>query len=196
MFKKHIRRNMEVYIDDMLVKSLKSEDHLADLEEAFSVLGRYKMRLNPAKYAFGVSSGKFLGFMVSHRGIEANPEKIKAVLEMESPQNTKQLQRLTGRVAALNRFISRSTDKCLPFFKILKKAFVWGEECEEAFQQLKNYLANLPLLSQTVEGEPLYVHLAVSNSAVSSILIREDQGVQKPVYYTSRALRGAESRYP
>jgi ribonuclease HI len=196
MFKSQIGRNVEVYVDDMLVKSLKSEDHLADLEETFSVLRRYKMRLNPAKCAFGVSSGKFLGFMVSHRGIEANPEKIKAVLEMESPQNTKQLQRLTGRIAALNRFISRSTDKCLPFFKILKKAFVWGEECEEAFRQLKSYLVNPPLLSRTIEGEPLYVYLAVSNSAVSSVLIREDQGVQRPVYYTSRALRGAESRYP
>jgi hypothetical protein len=142
MFKNQIGRNVEVYVDDMLVKSLKSEDHLSDLEETFDVLRRYRMKLNPAKCAFGVSSGKFLGFMVSHRGIEANPEKIKAVLEMESPQNTKQLQRLTGRIAALNRFISRSTDKCLPFFKILKKAFVWGEECEEAFQQLKNYLVS------------------------------------------------------
>jgi ribonuclease HI len=196
MFKDQIGRNVEVYVDDMLVKSLKSKDHLTDLEETFGILRHYKMKLNPAKCAFGVSSGKFLGFMVSHRGIEANPEKIKAVLEMESPQNTKQLQRLTGRVAALNRFISRSTDKCLPFFKILKKAFVWGEECEEAFRQLKSYLVNPPLLSRTAEGEPLYVYLAVSDSAVSSVLIREDQGVQKPVYYTSRALRGAESRYP
>jgi hypothetical protein len=196
MFKSQIGRNVEVYVDNMLVKSLKSEDHLADLEETFGILRHYKMRLNPAKCAFGVSSGKFLGFMVSHRGIEANPEKIKAVLEMESPQNTKQLQRLTGRIAALNRFISRSTDKCLPFFKILKKAFVWGEECEEAFQQLKSYLVNPPLLSRTIKGEPLYVYLAVCNSAVSSVLIREDQGVQRPVYYTSRAPRGAESRYP
>jgi hypothetical protein len=101
MFKDQIGRNVEVYVDDMLVKSLKSEDHLTDLEETFGVLRRYRMRLNPAKCAFGVSSGKFLGFMVSHRGIEANPKKIKAVLEMESPQNTKQLQRLTGRIAAL-----------------------------------------------------------------------------------------------
>jgi hypothetical protein len=88
MFKNQIGRNVEVYVDDMLVKSLKSEDHLTDLEETFGVLRHYRMRLNPAKCAFGVSSGKFLGFMVSHRGIEANPEKIKAVLEMESPQNT------------------------------------------------------------------------------------------------------------
>jgi hypothetical protein len=101
MFKNQIGRNVEVYVDDMLVKSLKSEDHLSDLQEAFDVLRHYKMKLNPMKCAFGVSSGKFLGFMVSHRGIEANPEKIKAVMEMESPQNTKQLQRLTGGLLPL-----------------------------------------------------------------------------------------------
>jgi hypothetical protein len=131
------------------------------------------MKLNPTKCAFGVSSGKFLGFMVSQRGIEANPEKVRAVLEMEVPKTTKQLQRLTGRIAALNRFISRSTDKCLPFFKILRKVFMWSEECEEAFGKLKEYLANPPLLSRPTEGEILYLYLAVSPSAVSSVLVRE-----------------------
>jgi hypothetical protein len=154
------------------------------------------MKLNPTKCAFGVSSGKFLGFMVSQRGIEANPEKVRAVLEMEAPKTTKQLQRLTGRIAALNRFISRSTDKCLPFFKILRKAFMWNEECEEAFGKLKEYLANPPLLSRPTGGEILYLYLAVSPSAVSSALVREESGVQKPVYFTSKALHGAEERYP
>ena len=87
------------------------------------------MRLNPAKCVFGVSSGKFLGFMVSQRGIEANPEKVKAILEMTSPRSMKEVQRLTGQVAALNRFVSRATDKCLPFFKTLKQAFLWTGEC-------------------------------------------------------------------
>jgi len=105
------------------------------------------MKLNPAKCAFGVSSKNFLGFMLSQRGIEANPKKVKAILEMQSPRTIKQLQQLTGRVVALNRFISRSTDKCLPFFKILKKAFSWSEECEEAFKRLKEYLMNPPILS-------------------------------------------------
>jgi len=134
--------------------------------------------------------------MVSQRGIEANPEKVKAVLEMEAPRTTKQLQRLTGRIAALNRFISRSTDKCLPFFKILRKAFSWSDECEEAFKKLKEYLTNPPLLSRPTEGEILYLYLAVSPSAVSSALVREDPGIQKPVYFTSKALHGAEERYP
>jgi hypothetical protein len=106
MFSDQIRRNVEVYVDDMLVKSRKAISHLADLEETFNTLRRYQMKLNPAKCAFGVSSGKFLGFMVSSRGIEANLEKIWAVLEMHAPRTTKQLQQLTGRIAALNRFIS------------------------------------------------------------------------------------------
>jgi hypothetical protein len=196
MFSDQIGRNVEVYVDVMLVKSRKVISHLVDLEETFNTLRRYQMKLNPAKFAFGVSSGKFLGFMVSSRGIEANPEKIRAVLEMQAPRTTKQLQQLTGRIATLNRFISRSTDKCLPFFKILRKTFVWSNECEEAFCQLKEYLANPPLLSSPKEGEILYLYLAVSSSAVSSVLVREESGVQKPVYFTSRALHGAEGRYP
>ncbi|XP_059458240.1 uncharacterized protein LOC132187819 [Corylus avellana] len=140
MFRDQIGRNMEVYVDDMLVKSVLPQDHILDLQETFATLKKYGMKLNPSKCAFGVSSGKFLGYMVSSRGIEANPEKIQAVLDMQSPRNLKQLQQLTGRIAALNRFISRSTDKCLPFFKVLRKAFEWTNECEEAFGQLKEYL--------------------------------------------------------
>jgi hypothetical protein len=134
--------------------------------------------------------------MVSQKGIKANPENVSSVLGMQSPQTTKQLQLLTWRIGALNRFISRSTDKCLPFSKILKKAFEWNNECEQAFGKLKEYLTNPPLLSLPDEGEILYLYLAVSPSAVSSTLVREDSGVQKPVYFTSKALHGAEERYP
>jgi hypothetical protein len=154
------------------------------------------MKLNPTKCAFGVSSRKFLGYMVSSRGIEANPEKIQAVLEMRSPKSTKQLQQLTGRLAALNRFISRSTDKCLPFFKILRKAFEWTSESEGAFSQLKTYLTSPPLLSRTIPREVLYLYLAVSPTVVNAALIREEDGIQKLVYFVSKALHGAEERYP
>ena len=91
------------------------------------------MKLNPSKCAFGVASGKFLGFMVSHRGIEANPEKIKAILDMKPLQNIKEVQFLTGRVDALNKFVSKATAKCLPFFRILKRAFEWTDECQTGF---------------------------------------------------------------
>ena len=111
------------------------------------------MKLNPSKCAFGVASGKFLGFMVSHRGIEANPKKIKAILDMKSPQSIKEVQSLTGRVTALNMFVSKATDRCLPFFKVLKKAFEWTDECQRAFQDLKTYLVTAPLLSPSMMGD-------------------------------------------
>ena len=135
------------------------------------------MKLNPLKCAFGVSSRKFLGHLVSRRGIEANPEKIRAVISMLSPLTTKEIQSLAGRVAALNRFVSRATDQCLPFFKILRKAFEWSEECEKAFQELKTYLASSSLLFTPVLKEELLLYLAVSPSAVSSALVREEHGI-------------------
>ena len=187
---------MEVYVDDMLVKSKEEEDHLDDLKETFNTLRQYSMKLNPSKCAFGVSSGKFLGFMVSQRGIEANPEKVRAILKMSSPKTIKEVQSFTGRVATLNRFISKATDKCLPFFKTLKKAFAWTEECETAFQELKHYLSNPPLLSPSKEDEDLFLYLAVSLTTVSATLIREENRLQLPVYYISQAFQGAEARYP
>ena len=116
MFIQQIGHTIEVYVDDMLTKSLKLEDHIKDLQKTFDVLRKYKMRLNPAKCAFGVSSRKFLGFMVNQRGTEINPEKIQALVNMKSPKNVKEIQRLMGQVAALNHFVSRAADKCLPFF--------------------------------------------------------------------------------
>ncbi|KAL5540976.1 hypothetical protein UlMin_043773 [Ulmus minor] len=164
MFKQQIGKTMEVYVDDMLVKSLKADEHINNLRESFEVLREYKMKLNPAKCAFGVTSGKFLGFMVNHRGIEANPAKIQALLNMESPRKVKEVQRTA--------------------------------ECEQSFQELKTYLGRPPLLSKPQEGESLILYLAVSKGAVSSALIREEEGVQWPIYYTSKSLLDAETRYP
>ena len=129
MFAPQIGRNVQVYVDDMLVKSQQKEDHLKDLKETFDTLRSYNMKLNPGKCAFGVTAGKFLGFMVSQRGIEANPNKIRAITKIKPPKNVKEVQSLNGKVAALNRFVSRVTDKCLPFFRTLKKSFKWTDEC-------------------------------------------------------------------
>nr|XP_023929841.1 uncharacterized protein LOC112041170 [Quercus suber] len=191
-----IGRNMEVYVDDMLVKSKEELIHLDDLKETFTTLKQYHMKLNPNKCVFGVASGKFLGFMVSRRGIEVNPEKVQAIINMASPKTVKEVQKLIGRIAALNRFVSRATDKCLPFFKTLRQAFAWTDECEAAFQELKRYLSNPPLLSPSKEGENLYLYLAVSDTAVSGALIRKEEKKQLPVYYISQVFQGAESRYP
>ena len=196
MFQKQIGTFMEVYIDDMLVKSIKAELHITHLAEAFQVLKSYNMKLNPAKCDFGVSAGKFLGFIVNNRGIEANPDKIKVVLDMLPPSNIKDIQRLVGRIAALSHFVSRASNRCRPFFQVLKKAFQWDTHCQEAFTALKTYLSSPPILVSPFEGELLTLYLPVSNFATSVVLVRERDRVQQPVYYCSRALRGAEERYP
>ena len=115
---------------------------------------------------------------------------------MSSPKTVKEMQSLTGKVAALNRFVSMAIDKCLPFFKTLKQAFAWTEECETTFQELKHYLSNPPLLSLSKEGEDLFLYLAVSVTAISATLIREENKIQLPVYYINQAFQGAEAQYP
>ena len=187
---------MKVYIDDMLVKSTTAELHIACLSEAFQILRKYNMKLNPAKCAFEVSAEKFLGFIVNHRGIEANPDKIKVVLDMPPPSGIKKVQRLTGRIASLTRFVSRASDKCQPLFQVLKKAFQWDTKYEEAFSVLKTYLSSSPILVSPIEGELVTLYLAVSDFSTSAVLVRDKDRVQHLVYYCSRALRGAEQRYP
>ena len=163
---------MEVYIDDMLIKSTTTEFHIAHLAEAFQILKGYNMKLNLAKCSLGVSVGKFLGFIVNNRGIEANPDKIKAVLDMSSPSNIKEFQRLIGRIAALSRFVSRASDKCHLFFQVLEKAFQWDAHCEEAFTELKTYLSSPPILVSPFEGELLTLYLTVSDFSTSAVLVR------------------------
>ncbi|KAK9943959.1 hypothetical protein M0R45_009546 [Rubus argutus] len=160
MFKKQLGKTMEVYIDDMVVKTKVRRNHEKDLGETFEILRRYGMRLNPAKCAFGVSSGQFLGHIVSRRGIEPNPEKVDALRNMAEPTSKKEIQVLTGLITALSRFISRMTDRCKPFFDALrsKDSVIWGEPQHKAFQQLKDYLASGKLLSVPIDGEPLFLY--------------------------------------
>ena len=134
-----------------------------------------------------MTAGKLLEFMVSQRGIEANPDKIRAIIEMKPPRNVKEVQSLNEKVA---------TDKCLAFFHTLNMSFEWTDECQQAFEELKAYLSAPSLLIPSQPGEELLFYLAVSPAAVSVALIREEEKVQKPVYYANRALREAEERYP
>ena len=180
---------MEVYIDDMLVKSTTAELPIAHLFEAFQILREYNMKLNPAKCAFEVLAGKFLGFIVNNRGIEANIDKRKVVLDMPQPSSIKEVQRLTGRISALSRLVSRASDKCQPFFQVLKEAFQWDTNCEEAFSALKTYLSSLPILVSPSEGELLTLYLAVSDFSTSVLHVKDKDLVQHSVYYCSRALR-------
>ena len=164
---------MEIYINDMVIKSKSSKNHLEDLTKTFRTLRLHKLRLNASKCVFGVGLGKFLGFMVSHRGIEVNPDQIKVIQELQAPRNHKEVQRLTGMTAALNRFISRSADRCQPFFQLLKKGttFKWDDNCVVAFEDLKRYLVSPLLLSNPSPNESLFLYLAMSERAVSAVLI-------------------------
>ncbi|XP_074291257.1 uncharacterized protein LOC141618032 [Silene latifolia] len=180
---------MEVYIDGMVVKLEKAADHMRHLAGRFNTLREYKMKLNPSKCAFGVSSGKFLGYIVTQRGIEAlTSDGSKSVQNLESPEKPKDVQRLAGKVAALSRFISRSSDKCKLFYDILRKSqkFEWTADHEQAFRELKHYLSSPPLLSKPEPGEPLFLYLAVTEVAVSAVLVREQDKEKKPFYYVSK----------
>ena len=196
MFAHQIGSNVQVYVDNMLVKSKREDDHLNDLQETFDTLRTYNMKLNPSKCAFGVIVVKFLGFMVSQRGIDVNPEKVQAIMELAPPKTVKEVQILNGKIAALNRFVSQATDKCLPFFRTLKKSFEWTNECQLAFKNLKVYLSSPPLLSLSRPREELYLYLVVSQAAVNAALVRQKDGCQRPVYFISRAFRKVEERYP
>lgn len=163
----------------------------------FGVLRRHLLRLNASKCAFGVGSRKFLGYMITYRGIAVNLDQITTIKCLRPPRNPKEVQRLTRMVTALNRFISKSVERYKPFFQLLKKwnDYVWTLECEEAFQRLKEYLTKAPILSRPESGENLYMYLSMSNHAVSVVLVRIEIDSQKPVNYVSKTLLEAEVRY-
>jgi hypothetical protein len=154
-----IGRNVLTYVDDIIVKSIKEENHVADLQETFANFRQAGLKLNPKNCVFRVKKGKFLGCLVSTKGIEANPSKIEAILRMELPNSRKGAQRLSGRLASLNRFISRSAERNLPFFEVLKSAevFQWGLAQQKAFEELKQYLIDLTTLTPPSLGTPLFL---------------------------------------
>src|SRR3989337_150559 len=172
-FEPQLHRNMDAYMDDIVVKTKDKATLIQDLEETFANLRKINLKLNPEKCVFGVPSGKLLGFFVSQRGIEANPDKIKAIEQIEAPRRVKDVRRLAGCVAALSRFISKSVERALPFFKILKKAgpMKWTPEAEAALQDLRKYLSSPPVLVAPKPQEPLLLYLVVTNQVVSAALV-------------------------
>ena len=148
----------------MVVKSKVVSEHVGDLGNIFEILRKYELCLNAFKCSFGVGSGKFIGYMVTHRRIEVNLIQIKAIKSLQPPWNPKEVQKLTGMTAALNRFISRSTDRCRPFFLLMNKwkGFEWIEECALAFQQLKEYLSHPPIMSSPEMDEVLFAYIAMA----------------------------------
>jgi ribonuclease HI len=196
-----IGKNVLTYVDDIIVKSTKQENHIADLQETFANFRQAGLKLNPEKCVFGVKKGKFLGCLVSTKGIEANPSKIEAILRMEPPSTKKGAQRLAGRLASLNRFISRSAERNLPFFEILKLAevFQWGPAQQKAFEELKQYLIDLTTLTLPAPGAPLLLYVAASHFVVSAAPVQEkldgQAKKQAPVYFVSEVLSPSKKNY-
>jgi hypothetical protein len=168
-------RNTEAYVDDIIVKTREGRTFIEDLEETFVNLRKVNIKLNPAKCAFGVPSGKLLRFLVSHRGIEANPDKVKAIEEMRPPRNLKEMQCLAGCMAALGRFIARSGEKALPFFKLMKRTrkFEWTPEADKAFTELKRYLMSPPIMVAPTTREPSLLYIAATPRTASAVLFAE-----------------------
>ena len=166
---------VEVYVDDIVVKTRVGSTLVEDLTLIFDRLHTTRTKLNPENCVFGILVGKLLGFLVSHQGIEANPAKVKAIEAIRPPARIKDVQKLTGSLAALSRFISRLAERALPFFKLLRRSgpFSGTEEAEQAFQELKQDITSLPVLVATEPGETLFLYLAASAEAVSMVLVAE-----------------------
>nr|KYP55233.1 Retrotransposable element Tf2 [Cajanus cajan] len=160
----------------MVIKTKSPADHVQDIEEIFQQIRRHNMRLNPEKCVFGVQGGKFLGFMITCRGIEVNPDKCQALINMRSPQNHKEVQRLAGRLASLSWFIPKMAEKAKPIFSLLKKPkdFQWDDQCERAFADFKEFLSAPPILSKPSNQAQLLLYLVVADNALSATLVQED----------------------
>jgi hypothetical protein len=164
-------------VDDVVIKTRNSDTLIADLEETFASLREYRWKLNPNNCVFGVPSGKLLGFIINHCGIEAKPEKISAITKMEAPTCIKDVHKLTGCMAALNRFISKLGERGLPFFNPLKhqEKFVWTPEADQALAQLKDFLSKPPILTAPRKKEQLLLYLAATSHVVSTAIVVEWQ---------------------
>ncbi|KAI3767660.1 hypothetical protein L2E82_17975 [Cichorium intybus] len=200
VFKDQIGRNVEVYVDDMVIKSRAEQSLLQDIEETLKTLSKIQMKLNSAKCTFGVEEGKFLGYYVTREGIQPNPEKIKDFVEIKSPACLREIQGLNGKFTALGRFVAKSVEKALPLFNTLKGCvnknnFQWTDEAETALTHLKEAMKSLPTLACPVPGEKLSIYLAASPDAISAVITVEREHQQRPVYFVSRALQGPELRY-
>src|SRR4051812_15220682 len=199
-----IGRNVQVYVNDIVIKTYRASTLLDDLRETFAALNKYRIKHNPKKCVFGIPDEKLLGYMVSARGIEANPEKVQAIARMQEPTDIKGMQQLTGRLAALSHFISRLGERTLQFYQLLRKGgkFEWTEGACKAFADLKKTLSTPPILAVPKEREKMYLYVAARNSVVSTTLVVKSieegkvQSIQRPIYYLSMLLTKSQQWYP
>ena len=199
IFHDQMRKIMDAYVDDILVKSKEGEDHLEALDQVFKRLILYKLRLNPQKCVFGVESGKLLGFLVSKKRIEVDPAKAKAIIDMPPPKNLKELRSLQGRMQSIRRFISNLAMRCEPFNHLLRKGvkFEWGPECQQSFERIKKYLLNPPILKPPELGKPLLLYISVNQVACGGFLAQYKEGslIEHAIYYVSKTFIDYEKKY-
>ncbi|WJX50210.1 hypothetical protein P8452_36545 [Trifolium repens] len=200
IFHEYIDTFMQVYIDDIVVKSSSKDDHLDHLKKSFEKMRKYGLKMNPLKCAFCVNAGDFLGFVVHKKGIEINQNKTKAIMETKSPTTKKQLQSLLGKINFLRRFISNLSGKAQPFSPLLRlkkeSVFTWGQDQQQAFDEIKSYLSKPPMLMPPIRNKFMKLYISASDSTLGSMLAQEDEnGEERAIYYLSRVLNDAETRY-
>jgi hypothetical protein len=198
MFHDMMHREIEDYVDDIVVKSKIREDHFGILKKVFERCRLYKLKMNPLKCAFGVSAGKFLGFLVHQCGINVDPTRASAIATMKPPTTHKELKSFSGKLSYIRRFIPGLATVTSAFAPLLKKGapFHWSTECQQAFEKVQDIMTKLPTVCAPIFGKPLRLYLASNSQAIGALIAQEDgSGVEQPVYYVSRALKDAESRY-
>ncbi|XP_050229171.1 uncharacterized protein LOC126678311 [Mercurialis annua] len=190
---------LEIYIDDVVIKSQTSEQHLINLRDTFVRMRENGLKMNPLKCAFGVSAGNFLGFLVHQRGVEVDKNKAQAIIYAEPPKTKKQLQRLIGQINFLRRFISNTAGRLRSWRTLLKAGgtsqFVWTEEQQKVFDEIKTYLVKPPVMMPPKQGQPLLLYISAAHESLECMLAHEDQGVERSVYYLSKSLTDTEIRY-
>ncbi|CAN6447300.1 unnamed protein product [Victoria cruziana] len=190
---------IDAYIDDLLIKFKAMEDHIGILTQVFDHLIQYKLRLNPQKCVFGVESGKLLGFMVSHRGIEIHPAKAKAIIDMPPPKTLTELRSFQGRMQSIRCFISNLAMRYELFNHLLRKRvkFKWGQEYQNSFDKIKTYLLNPPVLKPPVLGKSLLLYITVNDSACGGFLAQYKEGsrIEHAIYYISKTFIQYEKNY-
>ena len=181
---------MKVYIDDIVIKSAAHKSHLADLRLTFERMRRYGLKMNPLKCAFGVSTRKFLGFIIHDKGIEVDPKRIEKIKNVQAPTCKRDLQKFLGKVNCLRRFIANLSEKIIPFTPILKlkdeSEFTWGAKQQEAFENIKEYLSTLPVLRAPRRGVPFKLYIAVEEKEIRAVLTQEDEGKEYVIAYLGR----------
>ena len=194
-----IHKKVEIYVDDMTVKFKDREGHMPALRKLFERIRFYKLRLNIKKCTFGVTSRRLLGFMVSQRGMEVDPKKIKVIVEMKPPRTEKEIRGFLGRIQYISRFIAQLTMTSELIFRLHKKEVptVWNEQCQEAFEKIKNYLMKPPILVPPVPEKPLLLYLTTTDTAMGALLAQylEETRKENTIYYISKKMLPYEEKY-